>query len=324
MRLSSLCLTSLRLALATAVILLFSSAALAQHSSSGGSSAGGSSSSGGGGSHGGSSGGSSSAGSSGGGHSSGGSASSGSSSHSSGGSASHGSSAPGSSAHGSSAHGSNSATTSSHGGATEPRSNALHPIHPTNPGDRAKTEPSQKRGFFSFLRRPIRRPAPTPVSTPEPTKPVADLRRPICFGGVCPVCPAGQARVGGKCSGAVIVNNVHNVCSFGQAWSGGACQWQNRPLDNCAGLRFSLQRQAQRMRAAEGERQNACSTGGSQECSDLTSTAQSEASLYRNLQERYRMCQQRSPSGYSYGGYGHWNDSPNRLLDPFDFELDYR
>jgi hypothetical protein len=308
MRLSSLCLTSLRLALATAVILLFSSAALAQHSSSGGSSAGGSSSSGGGGSHAGSSGGSSSAGSSGGGHSSGGSASSGSSSHGSGSHSSSGSASHASSTHGSSAHG----------------SNAVHPIHPTTPADRTKTEPSQKRGFFSFLRRPIRRPAPTPVSTPEPTKPVADLRRPICFGGVCPVCPAGRARVGGKCSGAVIVNSVHNVCSFGQAWSGGACQWQNRPLDDCAGLRFSLQRQAQRMRAAEGERQNACSTGGSQECSDLTSTTQSEASLYRNLQERYRMCQQRSPSGYSYGGYGHWNDSPNRLLDPFDFELDYR
>jgi hypothetical protein len=322
MRLSSPCLTSRRFALAVAVILLFSLTAVAQHSS-GGSSGGGSSSASGGGSHSSSSGGSSSASSSG--SHSGGSSGSSASSHSSGGSASHSSSArssSGTASHGSVAHGSSSTPSSSHG-AVEPRSNAVHPIHPANSEARAKTDTPQRRGFFSFLRRPIRRPVPTPAPTPGPTKPVADLRRPICFGGACPVCPPGQARAGGKCSGTVFVNNSHNVCPFGQAWNGGACQWQNRYLDDCAGLRFALQQQARRMQAAESEQQSACSTGRSQECSDLTSTAQSEASLYRSLQDRYRMCQQRSPAAYSFGGYGRWNYSSELLFDGLEMDLDY-
>jgi hypothetical protein len=205
----------------------------------------------------------------------------------------------------------------------EPRSNAVHPIHPANSGARAKTDTPQKRGFFSFLRRPIRRPVPTPAPTPEPNKPVADLRRPICLTGSCLACPAGQARAGGRCSGPVFANNSGNVCPFGQAWNGGACQWQNRYLDDCAGLRFALQQQARRLQAAESAQQSACSTGRSQECSALASTAQSEASLYRSLQERYRMCQQRSPAAYSFGGYGRWDYSQGLLFDGLEMDLDY-
>jgi len=324
MRLSSPCLTAVQFPLALAVILLFSSPAWTQHSAgtSSSSSGGSSPSSSGGSSHSGSSGGSSSAGSSGG-HSSGGSASSGSSSHSSSSHSSGGSASPGSNARGSSAHGSNSVTSSSHTGVVEPGSNAVHPIRQPNTGERTKAEPAQKKGFFSFLRRPIRRPAPAPTPTPVPTKPVADLRRPICLTGSCLACPAGQARTGGRCTGPVFDNNSRNVCPFGQAWNGGACQWQNRYLDDCAGLRFALQQQARRMQAAESEQQSACSTGRSQECSDLTSTAQSEASLYRSLQDRYRMCQQRSPAAYSFGGYGRWNYSSGLLFDGLEMDLDY-
>jgi hypothetical protein len=77
------------------------------------------------------------------------------------------------------------------------------------------------------------------------------------------------------------------------------------------------------MQAAESAQQSACSAGHSQECSDLASTAQSEASLYRSLQERYRMCQQRSPMAYPFGGYGRWNYSSGLLFDGLEMDLDY-
>jgi hypothetical protein len=316
MRLSSLCLAALRLTLALSVILLFSSPVLAQHSStSSSSSSGGGSSSSGGGSHSSSSGGSSSSGSS-------------ASSHSSGGSSSHSSSSPSSSAHssggsvlhGSSARSSSSVPASSHSGVREPRSNTAHSIREPNTGMRARAEPSEKRNFFSFLRHPFRRPEPKPVPKAQP---VADLRRPICWRGHCPVCPAGQARVGGVCGGTVVADNAHNYCPLGEAWNGNACLLQTSFPYDCSALRMSLQQQQQRMQAAEAAQQSACSAGPSQDCSDLTSTSQSEASLYRTLLDRYRMCQHRSftLNPFGRGTYGY----SQGLFDPleFGFDLDF-
>jgi hypothetical protein len=327
MRLSSPCLAAVRLTLALAVILLFSAPVLAQHSStsssasSGGgssSSGGGGSSSGGGGSHSSSSGGSSSSGSSGGSHSSGGSSSHSSSSPSS---SSH--SSGGSVSHGSSGHSSSSAPGSSHSGVREPRSNAVHSVREPSTGMRARTEPAEKRNFFSFLRHPFRRPAPKPA--PQ-TLLVTDLRRPICWRGHCPVCPAGQARVGGVCGGTVLVNNTRNFCSLGEAWNGNACLLQTNYAYDCSALRMSLQQQEQRMRAAEAAQQSACSAGPSQDCSDLTSTSQGEASRYRTLQDRYRMCQQRSFTVNLFGRRAGPRYSQGLLFDPleFDFDLDFR
>src|SRR5208282_3102602 len=249
-----------RSGLAVAVVLLFSAATFAQHS--GGGSSGGSSG-GGGGSHGG---GSSSAGSSGGssgGHSSGGSGSS-SSSHSSGSSRSSSSSSSRSSSH-----------VAGVGTSTASR------------GDAAKAAP-QKRGFLSFLRHPFRKPE---------RKPVANLRHAICI-GPCPVCPAGQAANGkGGCGGGggqLIANNRVHSCSHAEIWSGGDCLAHTPFLDNCSGLETALQQQAARMQTAEAARQTACASGGSQECSDMTTRSRSEASLYQAFQERYQQCRQQT------------------------------
>lgn len=311
MRLSSLC---------TAAVLLLSVLTFAQHSSGGGGSSSsgssGGSSGGGGGSHGGG-GGSSSSGGSGGGHSSGGSGSS-SSAHSSGGSSSHGSSG-----HGSSAHSSIATPTSTHPGVNNSRpvsnahTNHERSIREPNTNARARTEMPQKRSFFGFLRHPFRKPEPKP-------KPVTDLRRPVCLRGPCSVCPPGQVHAGG-CGGAFYIRHQHTHCTSGEIWNGGACLFQTQFLDSCNSLRMTMQRQQQRMQAAESARQSACAAGSSQICMDSMSSAQSETALYRTLQERYQRCMQRSVSypfaglaGAGYGGY-----SAGRLFEPFELQFNY-
>jgi len=268
---------ALRLTLALAVTLLFSSNALSQHSSGGGGSSGGSSSSGGGGSHGGSSGGSVSSGSS--------------ASHGSGGSASHSSTA----------HPPSSAPGSPHSGVRGTQSNASHSMRGPNSG-------VQKRGFFSFLLYPFKRPKATPAPT---VKPVADLRRPVCFKGPCPVCPERG------CEGTGVVNNAnrfHRFCAAGEARGGGACL-QQPFLDDCSSLRMMMERQAQRTQAAEAARQSMCSTDP-QQCSATTSASESEASFYRELQERYQACRRKSPTAFSFGGFGARGYSTALSFDP--------
>ena len=289
-------------------VLLFSVAAFAQHGGGGGGGGGSSGGGGGGGSHGGSSGGSysGSSGSSAGGHSSGGSASSGSSSH---GSSSHGSSSShASSSHGSSGHGSSSASASSRRSVHEPN------------GTKAAYE---KRTFFSFLRHPIGRPKPK-----EPVKPVADLRRPVqlCLHGPCPVCPAGQARSAGGCSGTVVVNRINHPCRWQDITGGNTCQLQIQFADDCGALRMAMERQERSMQESETAQQNACSSGARQECSDATSVAQSEGSRYRDLQQRYEICRRRSPTGFPFRGtsFGFGAYSAGLLSDPLQMDLGYQ
>jgi hypothetical protein len=305
MRLSSLgrdsCLAAAHFTLALAVILLFSSNTVAQHSGGGGSSGGSSSSGGGGGSHGGgSSGGSRSSGSSGGGHSSGGSGSLGSSGSSGG----HASSSGSHSSHSGPSH-------SSHSGGT-------HSVREPNAGMRGKTG-TEKRGFFSILRHPFRKPQPTP----EPkTKLTAELRRPICFRGPCKVCPTGLAR-GGGCGGTIVATYARRSCP-GRVWSDGTCFQESRFPYDCNAERVAMEQQAQRMHSAEAAQQSACSAGSGQDCTDRTSASQSEASRYRTLQAQYGSCQQRSmgvnPFGHSAGA----GSRQGLSFDPFEFDLDYR
>ena len=311
MRLASLFLAASVLA----AVLIFSPTAFAQHSSGGGSSGGGSSGgssggSGGGGPHSGSSGGSggggshsgSSGGSGGGGSHSGSSGGSGSSasSHSSGGSSvSHGSSvSPGSSRH-------SSSSASWHFTATQSRSNASRSVRQPNAGVRAR--------FLSFLRHPFRRPEPK-------TEANSDLRRPICFKGPCLICPSGHAS--GKCAG-LVVDHRRNVCSTREIWNGGACLLQTQFLDECTAERVAMENQAQRAQAAEAARQSACEKGASQECSNLSSAAQSESSLYRSWQNRYNRCRQRSGIR-SFSGLGIRSYPSGIFFDRLKMDLDYR
>lgn len=301
MGLSSVGFTALRFTLALAVILLFSPSTFAQHSGGGGGSASAASSGGGGGSHGGSSGGGSA--SSGGSHSSGGSSShsSGSASHSSTG---HNSSSGAPSSHSSPSHPSTSHASTSHAGTSH--SNTARTIHEPGKASQGKTETSHKHGFFSFLRHHVPNPLPNPPAPkpkPEPKEPIAELRRPFCFRGPCPVCPAGQVHGGSACAGTILRDRIRRVCPAGESWTNGACLQQTWYQDECGGLRMMMERQAQRMHAAQLDRQITCSLGPWQQCSDLTSSAESEAGFYQELQNRYQACQRRSPAGPHYRGF---------------------
>jgi hypothetical protein len=291
MRLSSLCL---------AAVLIFSPALAAQHSSGGGSSGGGSG--GGGGSH----------TSSGGSGSSGGSASSHNSSGSSGGSVSHSSSGSHSApiSQGGSVHSSGSGIGGSRSVVSSPHSNAPNSIRQPNSGPRTKHETVGKKGFFSFLRRPMRR--PQPKAEPKP-KPVADLRGRLCFKGPCVVCPTGGVH-GGGCLSGLDPQRRNNFCSAREIWNGGVCLLQTRFVDDCSGLRFAMERQAQRMQAAESAQQSACASAATQECSDLTNTSLAETSLYRALQSRYRQCRQ-SITAYPFGGTAVWSYASGLSFD---------
>lgn len=320
----------------TAVLLFSTSYFMAQHSSGGG----GGSSSGSGGSSGGSSGGGShsssggsgySGGSSGGhsssGFSSGGSHSSGSSHSSGGGHASGGSSVShGSSSHGTNDHGSKLTSTTRDGGSG--KAGELRSI--PEPGLRGRTAAPEKRGFFSVLFHPFRK-----APKPEP-KSALYLPRPICPRGRCAApCPVGQVRSGGACTTPVIPTCVpgryfsgngcaynRNQCRFGEIWNGIECTNNVRFLDNCFALRNSVQRQVQRVQAAESIRRSACANGAAQECSAATSSWQSEENMRRSLLARYQKCQMQSSRSY-LGPYDpHGYDSVMRL-DSLRFNADF-
>lgn len=283
-------------ALAFTLILLSSSMILAQHSSGGGGSAGGSSAGGssnasGGGSHGSTSSGSSYSSGSSGGHSAG----------------------TGSTSHVSTAHGT-SAPISSHIKApgSAGQANPAHGVYTPNLRSHVQTAPAEKRSIFSFLRHPFHRPQP---------KAVADLRRPVCFRGPCPVCPAGQVNAGGGCGGVVL--NRNNVCSSWEIWSGGACVQRIYFLNNCNSLRASLQQQAQRLRAAQAAQQTACSMGSIQDCSETTNASRSEENLYRSLQNRYQRCQQQFATQYPFGNYFLTMYHADPLFDSLSFDAEY-
>ncbi len=306
MRLSNLrlgfCPAAAHFALALAMVLLFSSNTVAQHSSGGGGSTGGSSSSGGGGSHGGGSGGSSSSGGSGG--------------HSSGGSSSHGSSGHSSSTGSTSSRVGASHPSSSHSGVLDSHSGATHSMREPNAGMRGKSG-TEKRGFFSILRHPFRKPQPKP----EPRL-TADLRRPICFRGPCPICPTGLARGRVGCGGSVVY--AHRGCAAGEGWNGIACLEQNHSPYDCSAQRMAMEQQAQRMHAAEASQQSACSTGTKQECEELTSGSQNEATLYGTLQARYRSCQQRGLRVNPFGHSASAGYSQGLSFYPLEFDSEYR
>ena len=84
-----------------------------------------------------------------------------------------------------------------------------------------------------------------------------------------------------------------------------------------------MERQEQRMQAAELRQQNACAAGSSQFCLDSASAAQSEASLYQAMQARYQRCMQRSIGTYPFAGFGYGSYSAGFSFEPLEFQLDY-
>src|SRR5215469_12407893 len=312
-----------------AVFLLLSAVIWAQHSSAGGG-GGGSSASSGGGSHGGGGVGSSSA-SSGGGSHGGGGGGSGVSSGFSGGHSYGGGSGAGHSSGGGHSSGTFSTTHSSNVRGTSLRSsNSIESYRSSSRGPQSNLRPSprelniapelkpvppEKRSFFSFVRHPFHRPNPKLRTQINPV-------RPICFRGLCRVCPAGQARAGG-CSTPVIPTAQRYGCSYQGLWNG-SCIGQTQWFAGCSGLRFRLEQQLARMQSAEYQMQDSCRAGATQECSETTAARNSEADLYRALEAKYRSCMaQTSFMGYPYGGYMLSGYGSGLLFEPLAPALDY-
>jgi hypothetical protein len=287
--------------LAVTVILLFSSAVFAQHSSSSGSSSSGSSasSSSSGSSHSSYSGGSSSASYSSGGHSSGSSSAS-SSSRGSGGSSARG------------------ATAGSFQSSSDARSSHLNSestIHSAEDGKvtslaSAKTDVQpEKRSFVSHLFHPFHK--------TQPKLARADLRSPVCIKGHC-VCSGGQTA--GKNGVCGPVPTTARECGSRGYWNGGGCVAFSRfRFNDCAELALLMQQQAQQMGMAESARQTSCSGGVvTQECSELTARSVDEKARYRALRQQYEQCRGlrfSSHYGYSFGNYGSAG-----LRDPFGID----
>lgn len=291
MRLSSLSL---------AVILLVSSVVLwAQHSSGAGGGSGGGGASGGGSHSGG--GGSSFSGGSSGGHSSGGSGGG----HSSAGLVSHASSF-----RGTSGRGTNSIVTPRSGG-QETAANLRYPLHGLNLAAEVRPAPPEKRSFFSILRHPFHR--------PERKAPVeANIVLPACGRGHCRPCPAGMR----NCSAPVIPVQRRRGCWSQGLWNE-VCQWETQFRDDCSGLRFALDQQLHRMQTAESTMQNSCSGGATQGCSETTAAWNSQASLYRALQARYRSCLARTANVYPFGGHMIVGYGAGLQFEPLSVEANY-
>jgi hypothetical protein len=319
-----------RLCLA-AIFLLCSSLVVAQHSS--GSSAGSSSnSSGGGGSHSSSSAGSSSGASGGGAHSSGGSSGGGhsasadntgghnsaasghvstSSGHVSAGSSrdgrAQGSASRSSGERGTTAHLSQSFATT-HSEQKDIRTSVIRARREPILGPQTRPALPERRGFFSFLRHPFRR--------PQPKLPVTDLRHHLCLEGPCEVCPNGQLAAKGGCGG-MIAHKSYNACPAAELWNGSMCIAELRVVDDCSAYARMMQRQTQRMQAAESFRQSACANGTAQECSEATNSWQSESNLYRTLQVQYQRCLLRSGrTAHSIGTFRLRSYDWNSWADP--------
>jgi len=85
---------------------------------------------------------------------------------------------------------------------------------------------------------------------------------------------------------------------------------------------MALERQAQRVQNAEAARQGACANGPRQECSEASSTWQSEESLRQNLLRRYQQCQMQARPMYSTQ-YSPWRYDSMPWFDSLQFNKDF-
>ena len=83
-----------------------------------------------------------------------------------------------------------------------------------------------------------------------------------------------------------------------------------------------MDRQAQRLQAAESIRQSACAAGNTQECSTATASWQSEMDLYRSLQAKYQHCILQSRTPYRFSQYNRYFSNGLRT-DPLSTEWSY-
>ena len=209
-------------------------------------------------------------------------------------------------------------------------------IREPKPGDPQHVIGREKRSFFSFLRHPFRKPQPTKVVA----QPALYLPRPCLKGRCFPVCPVGQVSSGGVCvvppvslcvPGQTVWNGISRIscgysassqCSAGEIWNGSACIYQTRFWDNCFALRRDLNRQEQRVQAAESLRRSACANGPVQECSEATASWQNQENSRQGLLALYQQCRMRSFAANSAGfGLTVYDSTP--WFDYLRFDLRY-
>ena len=226
--------------------------------------------------------------------------------NSSGSVSSHVSSAPSSSTAESSA--SRSATQPSTAGTPGSTSERIHPESKISgeekivPASRIGGKPvvkekhQEERSAESDLRRPICKDAPCKEGTPkQPAE--SDLRRPVCMGKPC-ACPPGEALgKNGGCAAAPTTDS--GECPAGQYWNGGACvesahqcppaeYWNGTACVSrsaeCASIDSQAAGLANEVRAAKAQMQNACSNNSSeQECGDSKQNYEVTVERYRIL-----------------------------------------
>jgi len=169
--------------------------------------------------------------------------------------------------------------------------------------EREQEKEKDQRTPESDLRRPICKDGPCKQVAPKP--PVeSELRRPVCKDKPC-TCPPGE--VLGQHGGCVASNPVNGSdrCGTGQYWNGAACAaivracqpneyWNGVACVNsqteCATINASAALAANEVRAARAQMQSACMDDPSgQECSDLKQS-------YAAAIERYRMAISGAPA----------------------------
>jgi hypothetical protein len=192
----------------------------------------------------------------------------------------------------------------------EPKIGSEEKIAPSSrlaeaPAAREKEQDKDKhpRSPESDLRRPVCKDGPCKEVVPkEPVE--TDLRRPVCKNKPC-TCPTGE--VLGKNGGCVASNPTigSDQCGTGQYWNGAACAaigrtcqaneyWNGVACVNsqteCASFSASAASVANEVRAVKVRMQNACMNDPSgQECSDLKQS-------YAAALERYRMAISGAPA----------------------------
>jgi len=160
----------------------------------------------------------------------------------------------------------------------------------------------EKRGFFARVFHPLHKPEP---------KPVADFKHRICFGKHCSVCTPDHD---GRSCGLVTQNS--GFCSQRQVWYGDPCMLGVSFMDDCVGMRATMDGTEQRVQAALADRQVACAPGPSQACTEANVRVQSESSFYQTLQGRYQGCEMQSRSPRSSNASAAVEHSPSRLSEP--------
>jgi len=169
-----------------------------------------------------------------------------------------------------------------------------------------KTAQPEKRGFFSFLRNPFRKPEPKPKPKPKPKpeptpepKPAEPDLHVVCKRGPCPVCPPGQsAGKNGRCATNTVQPIIASTqCQPGETWNGGGCV----RTEQCAIFRSRADLLTAEARGINADMQAACSQNPfGQECMRLTQSHDGAVQRYRMLlNEAPAMCRTLLPDPMS-------------------------